>query len=201
MEIVFEPIITWPKKPNLKHIKSPFMVGYNKLMDDLDRELRYLFVKQDADNFAIQVFASPDSFRIDGKLRADAKVTRPGVILNFRTKYAPYSYPCDTYDSWEANLRAISLSFTALRSVDRYGVTQHGEQYRGFIALPAPVQEDPAEFIAKHSDGFFARDIRGSVNILQAAYKAAAKNLHPDTPGGSEAEFKKLQWCLEQVNI
>lgn len=42
----------------------------------------------------------------------------------------------DTYEHWQANVRAIALTLEALRAVDRYGATQ-GRQYAGFQQLTA----------------------------------------------------------------
>lgn len=48
------------------------------------------------------------------------------------------SYPCDSCDNWQHNVRSIALALQALRAVDRYGVTRRAEQYRGWGKLPAP---------------------------------------------------------------
>jgi hypothetical protein len=100
--------------------------------------------------------------RLDGGLRADAKVSHPGVILSFETKkYGPMRYFTDVFDKgsrwvkgtknelgwysggrseaipgWQMNARAIALGLEALRKVDRYGITKRGEQYTGWSALP-----------------------------------------------------------------
>src|SRR5690606_24676973 len=66
-----------------------------------------------------------------------AKAAHPGVILSFDSKVGHLSYPCDTFTSWQDNLRAVALALEALRKLDRYGVTKRGEQYRGFLAIEA----------------------------------------------------------------
>lgn len=84
--------------------------------------------------------------RLDGQIRASAPVPEhPGVILafdarklmdNFAGSKGGLSFVQDHYD----NLRSIALTLEALRTVDRYGGTEHGEQYQGFRTLPsAPV--------------------------------------------------------------
>jgi len=67
-----------------------------------------------------------------------ARPKSPGVVLFFNGKHGEIAMPCDTYDSWTANLRALSLTLTALRAVDRYGASKSGEQYRGWQQLSAP---------------------------------------------------------------
>lgn len=78
-------------------------------------------------------------FRVtDGMPRADAKPEHPGIIVNIEPRNKPpMSFPCDTFTHWHDNLRAIALTLEALRKVDRYGVTQTGQQYRGWQAIEA----------------------------------------------------------------
>jgi hypothetical protein len=120
----------------------------------------------------------------------------PGVILSFQSAKGVLSFPCDRYTDWESNLRAIALSLEALRAVDRYGVTQHAEQYKGWQALPPASgpemsAETAAQFLS-HVSGIFVSHVSTDPDALERAYKAAARSLHPDQ-GGSHDEFVRLQ--------
>ena len=53
-------------------------------------------------------------------------------MVAFESKHGPLKYATDVFDHWHANLRAIALGLEALRKVERYGITQRGEQYTGF---------------------------------------------------------------------
>jgi hypothetical protein len=130
-----------------------------------------------------------DQFRLDGKPRAQAKAEHPGVILSFDSLHGHLSYPCDTFLKWQDNLRAIVLSLEALRKVDRYGVTSHGEQYRGFAAIEAPRPAGGAPF----------RDAEGALRWLTSWFQAdgeqlsigalvrrAKRETHPDTGANAE---------------
>jgi hypothetical protein len=130
------------------------------------------------------------------------------VIVSFHSPKGPLSFPCDTFDSWEDNLRAIALALEALRKVDRYGVTSNAEQYKGFAQLPAPEKsgangfKTPAEaahFIAQlmQSDWTQSNVLRGRES-LDTAYKYAARKAHPDT-GGSHESFVKLQAARDYI--
>lgn len=119
-------------------------------------------------------------------------------------------------EGWQVNLRAIALSMEALRAADRHGVMQ-GRQYAGFRALGAGIEapeqvmtvEDAARFIVSHAHldqaeaGAFAlftgqRESIGKQRdvVLGAAYRQAARRLHPDA-GGDAALFARLQQARE----
>lgn len=102
-------------------------------MAALNRETRAL----EARNVRVQIAVPASRFRQDGMPYADAKPEHPGLILTMDTKHGALSYPCDTYPTWQDNLRAIAFSLEALRKADRYGVTKRGEQYRGNLAIEA----------------------------------------------------------------
>lgn len=155
----------------------------------LDRELRMLH----ATNTEMLVAIAPADFRLDGKPRAQAKTEHPGVILSFDSKHGHLSYPCDTFTTWQDNLRAIALALEALRKVDRYGVTAHGEQYRGFLALEATAAV--AGFATAEAALDFIEEIAGygpaSMSSIAAVLRRAQRETHPDF-GGNAATFQRV---------
>jgi hypothetical protein len=183
----------WPRKFTTNRRRSAFDSSYSQTLDLLGRELNRL----DAKNVVLQVALEPRDIRLDGLPRADARSPKhPGVILSFGSKHGPLSYACDAFVRWECNLRGIALTLERLRMADLYGVTQSGEQYKGWAALPdpdAPVNTaaGSADFLARHGAIEAAR-VLASPNHFQAAYRAAARRLHPDA-GGDTAQFQKLQ--------
>ena len=164
----------------------------------LQRELKLLAAR----DVVFQVALREQDFRIDGEPRANAKPTHPGVILSFDCKYGPVQYPCDKFRDFESNVRAIALSLEALRKVDRYGVTKHGEQYTGWKAIgtgiamgtgDAMTVEEAAAFIAGNcGDLNRVEEVEDDPSFALALYKDAARLLHPDV-GGSTNDFQKLQ--------
>jgi hypothetical protein len=192
MEFIFRPIHQWPGALRTDRRRAPFKVSYNKVLSDLDAELRQLR----ATNIVLQVALTDDEIRLDGRPRAGAQVRHPGVILGFDSRHGPMSYPCDTYTRWADNLRAISLALTALRAVDRYGVTRRAEQYRGWTALPAPA----ARMTRAEALAFVRRHYDGASEHLSDAYRAAAFRLHPDR-GGDPALFHRLQEAKEVLGL
>ncbi len=70
------------------------------------------------------------------------------VVISFVvfSLHGPLRYATDAHErqyaglgmeGWQADVGAIALALTALRAVDRYGVSRRGEQYTGWRALPA----------------------------------------------------------------
>lgn len=199
MDYSFKPIVTWIGKPtnSLLRQRSRFDSTYSQTLELLDRELRHLSARQ----IVIQTYHAASDIRLDGLPRASARVPEsPGVILSFNSKHGPLSYPCDTFTKWEHNLRAIALALEALRTVDRYGVTKTGEQYRGWRALPPALdntmtEDQAAQWIAGHAGATTITVLR-SKEDLETAYKAAARRLHPDA-GGKHSDFIRLQQAVE----
>ena len=67
--------------------------------------------------------------------RANASPKSPAVVIAFESKHGPLQYATDAFTHWQANVRAVALGLEALRRVERYGITKHGEQYTGWKQL------------------------------------------------------------------
>lgn len=187
----FVPVAAWPKSPtpSYRRKKSPFDVKYSKLLDDLERELKHLA----ATNIVIQAYFDRADIRNDGWPRSSARPSGPGMIVSFTKRGGQeISFPCDTYLNYESNLRAISLTLTALRSIDRYGVTQHAEQYKGWSKLPPAPEKMTAETASSFL--YLNSGIRPTdSSTFRSAYREAARKLHPDNQEtGSHGQFTML---------
>jgi hypothetical protein len=173
VRLLFRPIDEWPTAFTTNRKTPQFSATWSDTLEVLERELTHL----GASEAVIKVAADERAMRLDGGLRADAKVSHPGVILSFETKkYGPMRYFTDVFGNgsrggwnngtwgttlpgWQMNARAIALGLEALRKVDRYGITKRGEQYTGWSALPpaAPMGaakmtlDEAAEFISQHA--------------------------------------------------
>jgi hypothetical protein len=208
--LTFRPIKVWPdgwQDAGRKRKPSPFSSAstYSKTLRLLDAELRHL----GSTEVTLQVAASDRDLRLDGQLRADAKVEHPGVILTVETKrHGTLTYPCDTFErrwshdppSWQINLRAIALGLEALRKVERYGIAERGQQYAGYRELGTGIElgrapmtvEQAARFIAENAgDSGWINDVEDDPFFALVLFKDAAKTLHPDV-GGDEQLFKRL---------
>lgn len=198
------PIREWPGEMTRTRRYSPFRgkrtingkvhtnaeVPLTQTLSDLTRELREIRAKE----LELLVAIPPgQKWRQDGRPRADATPTHPGVIPSFEIpKVGRVSYPCDTFTTWEANLRGIVLALEALRKVNRYGVVKHGEQYRGFLAIEATAA--PAGFSSREDALMFLAGVTGmryadhpAINLVRAAQRMT----HPDR-GGDATVFQRV---------
>lgn len=192
------PIREWPGELNRERRSAPFRATLTDTLRVLDREIYNLVdtrAQQDSAELLIAITAG--GFRLDGRPRADARPEHPGVIFSLDTRYGHVSYPCDTFTTWQDNLRAIALALEALRKVDRYGVTKRGEQYRGFLALEATAMpagfatvDDALRFLGKFI-GLGHAEMRVIAGAPSRALRRAQREAHPDT-GGDAATFHRV---------
>ncbi|WP_100813058.1 molecular chaperone DnaJ [Microbacterium lacus] len=192
------PIGEWPGLLTKTRKSSPFRTTLTETLKLLDRETWHLAATDAQIRTAELLIAVPaGQFRIDGRPRADARPEHPGVIFSMDSRHGRLSYPCDTFTTWQDNLRAIALALEALRKVDRYGVTKRGEQYRGFLALEATAA--PAGFATAEDALRFLREISGvAADVYEApevhlprVIRRARRAAHPDM-GGDADTFQRV---------
>lgn len=158
----FRPVSSWPGARAQETESSPFTAGWGDTVALLVKELSML----EAEQVVVEVDGLREQdLRLDGLPRANSRPGR-GVVVSFGSKHGPLRYACDRFeaaswrrrlDDWQHNMRAIALGLEALRKVERYGIAQRGEQYRGYLALEAGGGEstgmtlsDAAEWMAEH---------------------------------------------------
>lgn len=183
------PIDVWPGEHTRSRKWAPFRAGNTATLELLADELRHLR----ATNVVLLMAVTESDIRLDGKLRANARPSHPGVVLAFHSRLhdLDLKYPCDTFtDAWD-NLRAIALALQALRKVERYGVTKRGEQYTGWKQIG-----DGSGGRTKMTFGEASRFL----SEQGGSYRAAAKRLHPDA-GGDTGLFAQLQEAREVLGL
>jgi hypothetical protein len=208
LNIQIRPVTLWPGKETKSPKRSQFKQTYKNTLELLEYELS----KADAQmsSLVIEMWVDPKDIRLDGQLRVTAKpVVKQGVIFRFtrltNIRWSPerqcnvgtpqqLAYPCDAFDRWQDNLRAIALSMERLRSVERYGVFKY-DDIVSRLALPSAegkvsTRESAAAFLAQHS-GVAMKEILFSDTARATAYRKAAHALHPDR-GGDPEKFVKL---------
>jgi hypothetical protein len=75
------------------------------------------------------------------------------------------------------NIAAVAAHIEATRAIERYGVASVADMFTGFQSLPAPGSKPWWQILNI--------DRRAGVHEIEAAYKALAKERHPDAPWGS----------------
>lgn len=130
--------------------------------------------------------------RNDGLPRSGArKPDDTGVAVYWFRSGLPQVMACDTFYRVEDNLYAVGKSIEALRSLDRWGTSEIMERAFHGMALPAPGQSRHWADVLQVPPGASEEEIR-------AAYRARAKEAHPDS-GGSDSEFAELQEALREA--
>lgn len=199
--ITFRPWDVWPgeaTKPYSRKSRGVFKASWQTTMDLLTRELEMVYAR----DVVIQLNCRESDIRRDGLPKADARPGSPGVILAFTHRQAGgLRYPCDTYDHWEANVRAIALALQALRAVDRYGVTKRGEQYSGWKAIPASTSATltptiAADMLARMT-GRQQTDILRDRQVFESARRSALGASHPDRTNGNADQFNRATEAIE----
>lgn len=192
LDIIFEPIGAWPGPETAEPRRSQFKAPWGKTMQLLRHELDCL----QAESAVVRAYVKPQQLRIDGGLRSGVNPARPGVVLAFDSLKGHLELPCDAFDSYIDNLRAIGLALEALRAVDRYGVTQRNEQYTGWLALPAPMSPGDEIKTTAQALAFLRKIIGGRVDALpiQQVLRDCQLETHPDR-GGDADDFKRLMKC------
>ena len=198
---------TDPKDPDTH--SAPFKVDDRRLWSDLSAEIVHLQDKEHPDEVVLQLDVAESDIRVDGTgLKAGATLGYHGVVVSFESRHGPLRYAADHYRSWghgrapwRANIRAVTLTLTALRAIDRYGVAASGQQYSGWLQLgagtPMPAAPGPMTIVeamtALEDAGCLGRfwfdpNVEHlSVRQCDHAYREAAKRTHPDAGGSNEA--------------
>lgn len=201
MRYEIRPLPAWtdPVTKN-RRPSSTFRAAWRDTLDLLGNETE----KLGATLVVLQIDADEADIRRDGMLRARAKVGHPGVVVSFNSKYGPLRYATDVYEarwsgdmpSWQANVRAVALAMQALRAVDRYGVTKRGEQYVGWKALAAPVDD----FATADEALRWMREKAGPGLDDASLYRILAKRLHPDV-GGDPTDWDRLDKARRLLDL
>lgn len=107
----------------------------------------------------------------------------PGVCAYFTWREQSYALGCDCWDKVEDNMQAIRKTVEALRGIARWGTGEMmAAAFVGFKALPEQVGPDAGRawwqvLGVEHNDG---------PDTINAAYRALAKQAHPDAGGSHE---------------
>lgn len=205
--MTLRPLTGWPTEFTRSRKTSPFKASFSDTLELLDRELRRL----DPDDrhyppSVLQIALREQDFRLDGMPRANSCTQHPGVILSIEPRdKPPLSFPCDTFTHWHDNLRAVALTLEALRKIDRYGVTQTGQQYRGWQAIEARPSVDvtgaACALIARvawpnerpENRDEWAPRIASDPDIGAKTLRKARGNAHPDRNAGSQALWDEVE--------
>lgn len=113
----------------------------------------------------------------------------PGVAVYFRigSERKPRVLACDKWDRVADNIAAVAGHIEAIRAQERYGVGNLDQAFAGYAAIPekADGSDWRAEFGFKVDEGV-------STAIVEARFRALARERHPDVGGGSHEAMARL---------
>jgi hypothetical protein len=191
---------TWAK--GVKAQPSRFTATWADTLGLLAAEVRAL----DGKDVVLGMDVQEKHIRQDGQLRSGAKAESPAVEVAFESKHGPLLYRCarfrgPTYafgntmrEPWQHNIRAIALTLQALRAVDRYGASGHGEQYTGYKAIGTGTVEAMTVEVAKRTLLDYAGDV-GSTDDWPVVLRRARAATHPDRNGGDRSAWNLVEAC------
>lgn len=181
-DVICRPIQMWPGEYTEQRQRSRFRTGFKSIMGLLHSELRWL----QASSITLEIDVYEGDLRLDGWPRASACVPPP-VKLSFDTPDGSMTFNTDRFDHWHDNLYAIALGLAALRKIERYGITDRGQQYTGWLAIESALvsAEESLRFLAETGGTSLHEDPKVIV-------RAARMATHPDHGGDAEM-FARVQ--------
>lgn len=191
--------LSWPVgyprtiRPERSRFKNPTLsASVKSIIDEVFRITNDKY-RRNKDNVII---SSNVPLRIDGYPRADYQrsvIKDRGVAVYFKHKDNEVVMCCDKYDTIESNMHAIYKSIEALRSIERWGVSDFiNRSFAGFKALPQSTKEMSWWEVL----GFTG--IPDHVSSPLRHYRQLAKEFHPDN-GGSHEKMTELNKAFEEA--
>lgn len=181
----------WPRTPSHRRMyPSAFRVEYVRCRSHLYREL---------DRFGASGIVVSSNLRPDHN-PARVDMVDPGVAIYFNLDGRQMVMAQDRYVSVYGNLRAATLAIEGLRQMERHGGAHMvARAFDGFAALPGP-----APFDWRHELDPSGMPIT-TLEHAQRAYRARAKQVHPDVPGGSAEAMallnRAIQAARDELNV
>lgn len=205
---------TWPDDGRTEYQPCRFQATYEQTLRELNGELQRIGVYE----AVIEADVGENGVRMDGQLRATVRNNTPRVRISFtHPAVGPLQYPCDTYQHFKDNLRAICKTMAAQRAMDRYGATRKHQQYSGWKMLPGRVTElgavapeapmplaEAVETLVKCSGSTDTVNLRQTIartyGVYQQTYRAAVRKVHPDV-GGDGKDFQRVIRAKHTLDI
>lgn len=169
--------LSWP--PGVARAKSrnssPFRVTLDRALSELRDALR-LF-GQDTKKPVTDVVISSNV------TLGERRPKDPGVAVYFMWDGAQRCIAVDRFPKVEDNVRAIYYVLEGRRLELRYGgLEMVRASFKGFLALPGPGDWRRALGLGPEA----------TLEDVEAAYRARAREAHPDQPGGSAEAMAEL---------
>lgn len=200
----FAALSQWPRSTERTLVserrRSRFDSALDKTVSLLDSELRLI----GAQRATIELDIEPRELRRIGIPYAGYRAADPAVVLRYVDEHGvEITMPCDTFFTWQENLRAIALTVRNLRKCEDYGAVRRGQQFRGFAALPAVTTalsyEQAGKTVLRLAGKRESPDLLGKVLsnpvFAHEVLRLALKKTHPDNGNATSNDFVLAQEC------
>ncbi len=166
-----------PRTPAHRRKLAPFRITqFGLVRDRLLGELRRLGAQN-------VILSTNLPTRQDGLPYANARMNLedPGAAVYFLLKGKPTSMACDRWRHVIDNVHALELSIKAIRGLERWGSSDFVDRaFAGFAELP-PAANDWRAVLG------FPLSARPSPDDIERAWRAKAREAHPDAGGSHDA--------------
>jgi len=189
--------IDWPSwadrtQPRRRERTSKYSVTLHQAINRLGRELED---RLDVDDWRLST-AAPHRKK-DGLPYADSNPDDPGVVMRWSDAGEQYCVAADQYTDLRDNVRTIGLYVEEKRKMSNRPV-HTGQDEFATARLPSGDQDDVVVAAPGDNLGEPAHEVLGVApdapeDVVRAAARRLAANVHPDQDGGDKAEFKRIQ--------
>lgn len=133
--------------------------------------------------------------RKDGMPRGDWRAPQDaGVAVYFTLRGKRLAMGSDRWHSVEHNLWALAKTIEAQRGVTRWGAVEVEQAFAGYAALPSPGDQR-----AKNCWTVLGIAAGSGTDAIEAAFRARAKECHPDVTGLGAGAFQRLNQARDEA--
>jgi hypothetical protein len=168
----------WKRTPAPNRVNGPFRTKESNWLSVTQATAR-LETELERLNAKSPTLSTNVSLRLDGRPRSDENPKDPGAAVYFTFRGRATVLAADRYRLVADNIAAIAAHIESLRRIERHGVGTMEQALAGYRSLPA---DTAANWRAVFG---FAADSTPTLDQVDKAYKAAARQHHPDA-GGSD---------------
>lgn len=180
----------WKRTSGGMRIRAAFSVAFAKTRDGIVRELDLL-------GAANGMITSDLPIRADGMPYANGRSEDPGIAVWFVLDGKERVFACDRWLTHAANMRAIELSLSAIRGLDRWGASDLITRvFGGFAALPPGGDQVSTKRPWRDVLGLSA--IEGSIAHVKQRHRELIRQHHPDT-GGDHVRAVEINAALAEA--
>jgi hypothetical protein len=192
--MIYQYPLAWPV--GFKRTEYPAQSRFDTPEEKVKRNLEFQFDLMDATNIVV---TSNVELRRDGRPYAGQRISDPGVAVYFDRKGKNQCIACDKWDSVRDNLQAVAKTIEALRGIERWGTGEMVDAaFQGFTAIPANASSGIPVVPPQPWYDVFHVSPDAPMAVIEAVYKVALKDAHPDT-GGSQERFEAVQRAYKEA--